>query len=279
MTKTIFFDVDTQNDFMNGNGALYVPDAESIKPTLEQLTKYACEKGIPVFGSVDRHFGTIEYKDRESELAKYGGPFPEHCMDGTEGQKKIVQTLTVTIPRTRKGNTQVDEKEIIYGVCDKYITNPLANQSATLNFTALLKPKSVLLPNDCEELSDFISKNIKKNTEFKDIPDDSKWYDGWVQFLTPGIFFEKQSYDVTTNPYFDKVMDVVKPDKAVVYGVATDYCVRAAVKGLAKHAKEIYVVTDAIKGISEQGVKETFEEWKTLGVKSVTTNDVLRGAI
>ena len=36
--KTIFYDVDTQNDFMKEDGALYVPGAESIKENLEKLT-------------------------------------------------------------------------------------------------------------------------------------------------------------------------------------------------------------------------------------------------
>ena len=37
----IHYDVDTQNDFMNPSGALYVPDAESIKPNLKKLTDHA----------------------------------------------------------------------------------------------------------------------------------------------------------------------------------------------------------------------------------------------
>ena len=122
MTKTIFFDVDTQNDFMNSNGALYVPDAERIKWDLELLTRHACFYRIPVFGSADRHFGTPEYKEREGELAKYGGPFPEHCMDGTPGQLKIGSTQFI--------GTKDDESEVIPG----FITNPLKNQKPTLRY-------------------------------------------------------------------------------------------------------------------------------------------------
>ena len=250
MTKTIFYDVDTQNDFMNKNGALYVPNAENIKPNLENLTKYACEQGIPIFGSVDRHFGTREYKERELELSKWGGPFPDHCMDGTEGQRKIRETLCGAFHSKNK----------LFLVSDAYIDNPLVNR-VTLNYGV---NKIKLNKNNLAKIiTDFFE--TSSNNE--------------GAALTSGIFFEKQSYDVTTNPYFDKVMEAVKPEKVFVYGVATDYCVKAAVKGLVKHAKEVYVITDTIKGISEEGIKETFEEWKKIGVKLTTTKEVLGGAI
>ena len=45
----IFYEVDIQNDFMNKNGALYVPGAELIKPNIKILTNYAREKNIPVW--------------------------------------------------------------------------------------------------------------------------------------------------------------------------------------------------------------------------------------
>src|SRR3989344_4924987 len=91
--KTIFWDVDTQNDFMHKDGALYVPDAELIIPNLAALTEIARKNNIPVLGSVDRHFGTEEYKAREGELARWGGSFPDHCMNNSKGQLKIDETI------------------------------------------------------------------------------------------------------------------------------------------------------------------------------------------
>ncbi len=88
----IFYDVDTQNDFMNSNGALYVPGAESLKENIRLLTEYARAKKIKIAGSVDRHFGTEKYKEREGELHRWGGPFPDHCMVGTKGELKINET-------------------------------------------------------------------------------------------------------------------------------------------------------------------------------------------
>jgi nicotinamidase/pyrazinamidase len=80
---TLFYDVDTQRDFMLPDGKLYVPGAERIVPRLEALTRFAREKGIPIAGSVDRHFSA------DPELRANGGEYSAHCMNGTEGQQKV----------------------------------------------------------------------------------------------------------------------------------------------------------------------------------------------
>jgi nicotinamidase/pyrazinamidase len=52
MAETIFWDVDTQVDFMLPDGKLYVPGAEQIISRLEALTLYARDHLIPILGSV-----------------------------------------------------------------------------------------------------------------------------------------------------------------------------------------------------------------------------------
>lgn len=92
--STVFFDVDTQLDFLYPAGALYVPGAESIVPQIAALNRYAGEHGIPVVSTVDAHTeNDPEFRD-----------WPPHCVAGTAGQQKPAATLLeprVTIRNAR----------------------------------------------------------------------------------------------------------------------------------------------------------------------------------
>ena len=106
------------------------------------------------------------------------------------------------------------------------------------------------------------------------------------------LIFEKQSYDVGTNPNFEKTFKMLLGqglEKIIVNGFATDYCVKAAVLAMAhlrdKYRKplEIYIPTDAIEAvnINFQGKpdpdfgKKALEEMIKAGATLVTTQDVL----
>jgi len=86
---TVFWDVDTQVDFMVPDGKLYVPGAVEITENLARLTRHARERRITRVASVDDHVLT----DAEiSETPDFRHTFPLHCLCGTEGQKKIPAT-------------------------------------------------------------------------------------------------------------------------------------------------------------------------------------------
>jgi nicotinamidase/pyrazinamidase len=81
--KTVFFDVDTQLDFVYPAGALYVPGAENIVANLTKLTRYAAEKGYPIIATMDAH----SEDDAEFKVWK------PHCVIGTTGQQKCAGTM------------------------------------------------------------------------------------------------------------------------------------------------------------------------------------------
>ena len=90
MARLVFWDVDTQRDFIQPEGKLYAPGAEKLIPNLRRISDYAHAHGIRVVASADDH------QPGHRELS--GDPdfketFPPHCMRGTLGQRKIPETL------------------------------------------------------------------------------------------------------------------------------------------------------------------------------------------
>lgn len=89
MPRIVFWDVDTQVDFMHADGALYVPDAEQLVSNLRKLTNHAHSNGIRVIASADAH----QPDDEElSTTPDYDHTYPPHCVQGTLGQTKIPET-------------------------------------------------------------------------------------------------------------------------------------------------------------------------------------------
>jgi nicotinamidase-related amidase len=110
------------------------------------------------------------------------------------------------------------------------------------------------------------------------------------------LIFEKQSYDVATNPNFEATMKLLFNEgleNMVFDGFATDYCDLAAVLATAKLRDKyqqklgIYVVTDAIEAVNidfqgkvdnEFGNK-ALAQMVAAGAKLITTKDVLEGRL
>ena len=88
MTR-VFWDVDTQVDFMRPDGRLYVDGAETIVANLAALTDFAHGNGIRIIGSSDNHDPT---DDELSETPDFADTFPPHCLRGTYGQSRIPET-------------------------------------------------------------------------------------------------------------------------------------------------------------------------------------------
>ena len=193
--KTVFVDIDTQFDFMNPKGALYVPDAEDIIDNIKKLFDYAKEHKIKILSSTDAH--TVD--DPEFKL------FFPHCVKDTPGNQKIDAS-------TCKDNIVIENIE-------------------------------------------------------QDITESMLDHDQ--------IIIEKQSYDIFGNTNIDKVIIQLYASDYVVFGVATDYCVKLAVLGLLRRGYKVTLVTDAVKAVTQEGKEKSLNEMKDAGAVFITTEDII----
>jgi len=193
--ELVFVDVDTQHDFMDEDGALYVPGAELIKPRLRQLTRLALEKGIPILGSVDAHSkDDPEFKS-----------FPPHCIKGTPGQRKIPETTTENL---------------------------------------------LLLPEHEEAEAE----------------------------LAPGsqVILEKSVYSLFDNVNAEPLLRKAGRSSFAVYGVATDYCVKAAAEGLLERGYKVYVLKDAVKAVDVEAGEKALKRLVGKGAVLITTEELMQ---
>ena len=172
--KTVFFDVDTQIDFLYPAGALYVPGAETIVGKVAALNRYAGRNGIVVISDVDAH------AEDDPEFQTW----PPHCVAGTTGQQKPAATLL---------------------------------------------EKRIVIPNVPTDLA----------------------LDGVQQVL-----LEKQTLDCFSDVNLPVLLESLRAERYVVYGVVTEICVRYAAWGLLKTGKRVELVTDAVRGLSDAASTE-----------------------
>jgi nicotinamidase/pyrazinamidase len=89
------------------------------------------------------------------------------------------------------------------------------------------------------------------------------------------IIIEKQHVDVFTNPNLPDVVDHLKAQRYVVYGVVTEICVRYAAFGLLRRGKLVELVTDAVRSLDENKAQETFHEFTAAGGLLTTSAAVI----
>jgi nicotinamidase/pyrazinamidase len=97
---------------------------------------------------------------------------------------------------------------------------------------------------------------------------------------TQGLYFEKEVYSLFANPlaegFVQGLCARLGEVELVVYGVATDYCVKAAALGLRERGFDVTLLGDAIAGIAEAGVRASLDEMAAAGVKLSTVAEALR---
>ncbi len=167
----VFVDIDTQRDFLEPTGALFVPGSTAIVSRLARLSRFARDQLIPVLATACAHMPD------DPELRT----FPPHCMIGTAGQERIDATF-------RAKSVRFDEQDAV--------------------------------PTE----------------------------------VPPHLTLLKRQYDLFTHQHADELISLYALGKPVfvVYGVATDYCVAAAVNGLLERHCLVALVVDAIRAIDNQ---------------------------
>ncbi len=205
----IYWDVDTQHDFIAATGLLAVPGAEAVLPVLARLTQHAHDRGIRIVATADDHdLGHAEI----SSTPDWTSTYPPHCMRGSAGQRKVAETTLRT---------------------------PLVVHA---------------VPHDAESLAAEV-----------------RAHDGDLLILKPGT-------DVFRwNPNAGTILAALAPTRIVVYGVATDVCVVAAVDGLRRlaPAAELIVVRDAVAALDAGRGRALLSEWATHGIEVVTSEHLL----
>ncbi len=84
--KIIFWDVDTQFDFMRPQGALYVPGAEEIIDKVGEVRRFALENGFSILSDVDWHRLDNPEISLQPDMKT---TFPPHAMAGTPGAERV----------------------------------------------------------------------------------------------------------------------------------------------------------------------------------------------
>jgi nicotinamidase/pyrazinamidase len=85
----------------------------------------------------------------------------------------------------------------------------------------------------------------------------------------------KKHFDVFTNPNTDRLLEWLAPDEVVLFGVATDICDDAAIRGLLARGRKVTFVEDASCGIDDERSKACVVDWRGGGVRVAQTGEIV----
>ena len=86
----------------------------------------------------------------------------------------------------------------------------------------------------------------------------------------------KKNFDVFTNPHTERLLERLDPDEIVVFGVATDVCDDAAIRGFLARGLNVRFVEDAARGLDDDRVAISTASWREQGVE-FTNAEVIAG--
>lgn len=148
ISDCIFWNVDTQVDFISPNGKLYVPGAELLKPNLKRLTQLAKNNLITIVNTADWHYSN---SPELSSTPDFITTFPEHCMASTKGAEFIEETnpenpLIIDWENENSNNIELikSQKHRNY-VIRKDAFDVFKGNSFTDIFLKIISPKTVIV--------------------------------------------------------------------------------------------------------------------------------------
>ena len=100
-----------------------------------------------------------------------------------------------------------------------------------------------------------------------DVPD--RWLRGREFLLL------KKHFDVFTNPNTDRLLALLDPEEIILFGVATDVCDDAAIRGFLLRGRRVVFVEDAARGLDEARTEACIASWRAGGVELRTAAEVI----
>jgi nicotinamidase/pyrazinamidase len=85
----------------------------------------------------------------------------------------------------------------------------------------------------------------------------------------------KKNFDVFTNPNTERLLERLDPDEILVFGLATDVCDDAAIRGFLERGLKVQFVEDAARGLDESRVAACTAAWRDAGVEFTTVEQVV----
>lgn len=100
---------------------------------------------------------------------------------------------------------------------------------------------------------------------------------GLVSQLVDGrreILLLKKNFNVFTNPNTDPLVDALDPEEIVVFGVATDVCDIAAIRGFLQRGRRVRFVEDAARGIDAERTDAALSFFREGGVEFTLVDEL-----
>ena len=93
------------------------------------------------------------------------------------------------------------------------------------------------------------------------------------------IIVQKNTLDPFMSWLLHEVVERLQKPRCLVFGVATDYCVRHVCLGLLKRKCRVSIILNATRPMREDSGRDAIEELKAKGTEFITTAEVIRVAV